>query len=89
MLLVQQIHGLKPDWPAFLVEFRPHWPTDYDNTYVDFVREGVCGNGAARAGNAPVALAEEPVDGAKSMFHFDVQGSVAKPAHAGDFVAAI
>ena len=25
-----------------------HWPTDDDNTYVDFVREGACGNGTAR-----------------------------------------
>ena len=77
-------YGLKPDWPAFLDDFQQHWPTDDDNTYVDFVREGACGNGAARAGNSRWRrLTEERAGGAKSVFHFDVQGSVAKSTHAG------
>jgi hypothetical protein len=77
-------HGLKPDWLAFLDDFHRHWPTDDDHTYVDFVREGVTGNGAARAGNARWRrLTEERAGGAKSVFHFDVQGSVAKSTHAG------
>jgi len=46
------VHALKPDWPAFLDDFQHHWPTDDDHTYVDFVREGAFGNGAARIGNA-------------------------------------
>jgi hypothetical protein len=41
-----EAHGLAPDWPQFLDDFQRHWPTDSDNTYVDFVREGMCGNGA-------------------------------------------
>ena len=77
-------HGLKPDWPAFLDDFQHHWPTDGDHTYVDFVREGAFGNGAARTGNARWRrLTEERAGGAKSVFHFDVQGSVAKSTHAG------
>ena len=32
------------DWRAFLEDFQHHWPTDDDHTYVDFVREGICGN---------------------------------------------
>jgi hypothetical protein len=79
-----EIHGLKPDWPTFLDDFQQHWPTDDDNTYVDFVREGVCGNGAARTGNTRWRrLTEERAGGAKSVFHFDVKGSVAKSTHSG------
>jgi len=79
-----EAHRLKPDWSAFLDDFQQHWPTDDDNTYVDFVREGAFGNGAARMGNARWRrLTEERAGGAKSVFHFDVQGSVAKSTHAG------
>jgi hypothetical protein len=48
------------------------------------VRDGIHGNGAARMGNARwCRLTEERARGAKSVFHFDVQGSVAKSTHAG------
>jgi len=78
-----EAHGLKPDWPTFLDDFQRHWPTDRD-IYVDFVREGFVGNGAARMGNARWRrLTEERAGSAKSVFHFDVQGSVAKSTHAG------
>jgi hypothetical protein len=79
-----EMHGLKPDWSAFLDDFQRHWPTDEDHTYVDFIREGVVGNGAARAGSPRWRrLTEERAGGAKSVFHFDVPGSVAKSTHAG------
>ena len=78
------MHGLAPDWSAFLDDFQHHWPTNEDNTYVDFVRDGSVGNGAARMGNARWRrLTEERAGGAKSVFHFDVRGSVAKSTHAG------
>lgn len=74
-----EVHRLKPDWPTFLDDFQRHWPTDDDHIYVDFVREGVFGNGAERMGNSRWRrLTEEPAGGAKSVFHFDVQGAVAK-----------
>lgn len=77
-------HGLAADWPAFLDDFQKHWPTDEDNTYVDFVRDGTCGNGAARSGDSRWRrLTELRAGGAKSVFHFDVPGSVAKSTHAG------
>jgi hypothetical protein len=79
-----EVHGLLPDWPQFLDDFQRHWPTDGDHTYVDFVREGVDGNGAARMGNARWRrLTEQRAGRAKSVFHFDVPGSVAKSTHAG------
>lgn len=79
-----EVHHIVPDWPTFLDDFQQYWPTDGDNTYVDFVRHGLCGNGAARMGNTRWRrLTEERARTAKSVFHFDVQGSVAKSTHAG------
>jgi hypothetical protein len=78
-----ETHGLKLDWPSFLDDFQSHWPTDED-IYVEFVRDGLRGNGAARMGNTRWRrLTEERAGSAKSVFHFDVQGSVAKSTHAG------
>jgi hypothetical protein len=76
-------HGLKLDWPAFLDDFQHHWPTDDEHTYVDFVREGEVGHGAARGGNSRWRRLTDIRAGAKSPFHFDVPGSVAKSTHAG------
>lgn len=77
-------HGLRLDWPAFLDDFQRHWPTDQAYMYVDFIREGIWGNGAARTGDARWRrLTERRARGAKSLFHFDVPGSVAKATHAG------
>lgn len=77
-------HRLAPHWPTFLDDFQRHWPTDEDHVYVDFVRYGSAGNGAARQGETRWRrLTEERAGGAKSVFHFDVQGQVAKSTHAG------
>jgi len=78
-----EVHHLPPEWPGFLDDFQRHWPTDDENTYVDFVRDGVCGNGAERSGSARWRRITEERAGAKSVFHFDVPGSVAKATHAG------
>jgi hypothetical protein len=74
--------GLPLDWSFFLDDFQRHWPTDED-IYVDFVRDGACGNGAARCGDPRWRRLTELRVRAKSVFHFDVQGSVAKSTHAG------
>ena len=79
-----EYHHLPPDWPKFLDDFQLHWPTDGDKTYVEFVRRGIIGNGENRTGNTRWRrLTEERSGGAKSVFHFDVQGSVAKSTHSG------
>ena len=81
-------HGLK-SWPEFLADFVVHWPTDRDHVYVDFVRDGAL---ARRGGPKPGArvgdhnefrLCEHWTSSAKSVFQFDMQGSVAKSTHAG------
>jgi len=77
-------HNLRYDWPSFLHDFQIHWPTDGDNVYVDFVRDGLAGDGSSRTGNSRWRRLTEVRSGAaKSVFHFDVPGSVAKSTHAG------
>ena len=76
-------HWLLPDWPSFLDDFQQHWPTDEKNMYVEFIRDGLFGNGAARTGSARWRRIAEERARAKSVFHFDVPGSVAKSTHAG------
>ena len=78
-----EAHKIGRDWPTFLEDFHKHWPTDEDHTYVDFVRKGACGRGAERAGLSKWRRLTEERCRAKSVFHFDVQGSVAKSTHAG------
>ncbi|MBI2265529.1 MAG: hypothetical protein HYU64_10205 [Armatimonadetes bacterium] len=77
-------HNLTHDWTAFLDDFQQHWPTNENHIYVDFVRSGCVGDGAARFGNSRWRrLTELRTGTAKSVFHFDVPGSVAKSTHAG------
>jgi hypothetical protein len=77
-------HDLPLNWTAFLDDFQRHWPTDEENLYVDFVRDGLDGNGAARWGKSTWRrLTEVRAGRAKSVFHFDVHGSVAKSTHSG------
>ena len=77
-------------WPQFVDDFTHHWPTDEEHVYVDFVRDGLL----ASEGKAPppdtrtgkaneYRLCERWTSSAKSVFHFDVQGAVAKSTHAG------
>jgi hypothetical protein len=79
-----QEYALPLHWSGFLDDFQGHWPTDGDHIRVDFVRNGTCGNGAARTGNPRWRrLTELRARTAKSVFHFDVPGSVAKSTHGG------
>lgn len=79
-----EVHHLLPDWPTFLDDFQRHWPTDDDHVYVDFIRDGLKGNGIDRTGNTRWRrLTEERAGSAKSVFHFDVPGEVAKSTHSG------
>lgn len=79
-----QKHGLAPDWPAFLDDFQHHWPTDGDYIYVDFIREALYGNAAARMGDSRWRrLCEERAGREKSVFDLNYPGSVAKATHAG------
>ena len=77
-------HRLAPDWAGFLDDFQHYWPTDEDNIYVDFVRDRFHGDSPARSGSRRWRrLTEKRAGAAKSVFHFDVPGTVAKSTHAG------
>lgn len=77
-------HGIERNWDAFLADFCEHWPTDEEHMYVDFVRDGMYGKGKIRGGDSRWRrVTEVRAGGAKSVFHFDVPGSVAKSSHAG------
>lgn len=76
-------HQLAPDWDVFLRDFQQHWPTDGQYVYVDFVRDGSVGDGAKRQGKTKWRRITEERCRAKSVFHFDCQGSVAKSTHSG------
>jgi len=78
-----ETHRLPLVWSTFLDDFQHHWPTDEEHTYVDFVRDGLRGSGALRTGRATWHRVTEKRCRAKSVFHFDVQGSVAKSTHSG------
>ncbi|MFM0742227.1 hypothetical protein PQQ51_33835, partial [Paraburkholderia xenovorans] len=78
-----EVHRLEKDWYAFLEDFQAHWPTDRERVYVDLIRDGLVGNGSARQGNSTWRRLAEERCRAKSVFHFDVQGAVAKSTHSG------
>lgn len=74
-------YSLRGGWDEFLDDFCEHWPTDQDHTYVDFIRDQP--GGPARVGMRRWRRRTEERVRAKSVFHFDVQGTVAKSTHAG------
>ena len=57
-----QKYEIAGGWNGFLDDFCAHWPTDQDHVYVEFVRDKVCGNGAARQGS-PRRLQETDLAG--------------------------
>lgn len=71
-------YGLKT-WNQFLQDFAEHWPTDQPDVTVESLRAN-----SARVGtNDELRLTERWTSSAKSVFQFDVNGSVAKSTHAG------
>lgn len=70
-------------WPEFLEDFVDHWPTHRSHTYVDFIREADEGPPDRTGSSTELRLTERWTSSAKSVFQFDVQGSVAKSTHAG------
>ncbi len=67
------------NWDDFLDDFVRHWPTHQVDRSVEEFRDG-----SQRIGNAQeLRLTECWTAGAKSVFQFDVPGSVAMSTHAG------
>ncbi len=77
--------NLIDSWDDFLTLFKKKWQTDHDHMYVDFARKK-----NKLESTTSYRLCEKWTVGAKSVFHFDVQGSVAKSTHAGlPWIAAL
>ena len=77
-------YGIMQNWDIFLDDFCDHWPTDAPNTYVDFIRDGLRGQGSERQGDSGwLRTTEKHAPSAQSVFKFDVRGAVAKSTHAG------
>lgn len=70
-------------WSAVLEDFVQHWPTHEPHTYIDFIRHRAEGPPDRTGCNTDLRLSEKWTSSAKSVFQFDVQGSVAKATHAG------
>lgn len=69
-------------WSQFIEDFCDHWPTAEAGSTVDDIRHS--NQGTKRQGsNDEFRLTENWTSSAKSVFQFDVQGSVAKSTHAG------
>lgn len=77
-LSYMQRYGLST-WDSFLADFMRHWPTADPHTYVDFARD----DNPRTGDSSELRLCEQWTATAKSVFLFDVQGSVAKSTHAG------
>lgn len=69
------------DWPQFLHDFCLHWPADGDAVTVESLRPHNPRSGTPK--EFGLRLCERWTSSAKSVFQFDVQGSVAKSTHAG------
>nr|WP_204354512.1 hypothetical protein [Paracoccus saliphilus] len=79
-------HTLPRDWDVFLDDFHHHWPTDQPSLYVDFLRhqrDTHAALAARRTGERRWRRRVEELARAKSVFHFEVTGQVAKSTHAG------
>lgn len=77
-----QRYGI-PSWPEFLDDFVAHWPTHEPHTRVDSIRDRGDRPPARAGSRTDLRLTERWTSSAKSVFQFDVQGSVAKSTHAG------
>ncbi|HBE67489.1 MAG TPA: hypothetical protein DDW52_05000 [Planctomycetaceae bacterium] len=72
------------DWDAFLRDFVRHWPTADEGVCIEDLRAAPDSLAKLRQGSSrDLRLTEKWSGAAKSVFQFDVQGSVAKSTHAG------
>ena len=77
-----QRNGLKT-WDEFLDDFCEHWPLDQDGSTVDAIRADRRRANLRTGSTKELRLTEQWTSSAKSVFLFDVQGSVAKSTHTG------
>lgn len=71
------------NWTNLLERFSAVWPTNEASVTVDSIRETLPQNSPWLGSATELRLTERWTSSAKSVFQFDVQGSVAKSTHAG------
>ena len=71
------------NWPEFTNDFCAHWPTDQDNVRVRDVKDGQVGRGIDRLGEPTWKRITEMRCGARGVFIFPGQGTVAFSTHSG------
>ena len=77
-----QLHEVPRDWDAFLEDFHRHWPADEEGAVVGELKDKT-GLGKERGGDTRWRREAEQRTKAKSVFHFNVTGTVAHSTHAG------
>ncbi|MCF8032439.1 MAG: alpha/beta hydrolase [Desulfarculaceae bacterium] len=75
-------HNLPRNWDAFLTDFHKYWPTDEPEAVAGKLKEEA-GKGKERGGETRWRRLTEQQCGAKSVFQFNVNGTVAHSTHAG------
>ena len=75
-------HKLPRSWDAFLTDFHQYWPTDEPGAVAGKLRE-MPGKGKERGGETDWKRLTEKQCKAKSVFQFNVNGTVAHSTHAG------
>lgn len=76
-------YRLPGNWDAFLDDFQRHWPVDTPGLTVETLRGQKVKGSDGRVGDSRWRRLCDIRARAKSVFHFDVPGSVAKSTHAG------
>jgi len=77
-----EAHKVEKEWDAFLGDFHKHFPADKEGAVVGKLREKA-GLGKERGGDTRWRRESEQRTKAKSVFQFNVNGSVAHSTHAG------
>jgi len=67
------------NWDQFLEDFQEHWPTDQDNSSVEFLRKDNKRTGK----HTELRLTENWTSSAQSVFKLDGAGTVGKSTHCG------
>jgi len=76
------LHNIPCNWDAFLADFHEYWPTDQPEAVASKLKN-TAGKGLERGGETNWRRLTDQQCRAKSVFQFNVNGTVAHSTHAG------